>query len=448
MSINKSIYEELILESNDQKRSVDIRTGTIALQYFEDIFSPTITAKLKVVNTGNTMTSFKDDDGETQSIYNGLPLRGGERLSMKIAGNVPGRESLDFSQNSKKYLYVSSITDIISEGQQESFTLNLVSREAITNETSRVMRKYQTSSKISDSVKKILTDVLKTDNIGTIDETSNKYGFIGNMRKPFTVLVWLASKSVPVSSGDVTAGFVFYQTRDGFQFRSIDNLISKQKPKAKYIYSSTTVSYDEEENKVNNEFKILNYFIEKNQNLIEKLRLGAFASHRTFFNPLTFNFTEYEKGVFKLKDYENKTNNLGGNDLKLPKLSEGSDLSIADAPSRIITAVLDIGTLEKDVSTDKNSDPTVYQSQSLFRYNALFTNILSMMIPVNTDLRAGDMIECLFPKITQSEKREHDYETSGLYIIKELCHHFDTDNSYTSLKLLRDTFGTNTQDTK
>ena len=246
MSINKSIYEELILESNDQKRSVDIRTGTIALQYFEDIFSPTITAKLKVVNTGNTMTSFKDDDGETQSIYNGLPLRGGERLSMKIAGNVPGRESLDFSQNSKKYLYVSSITDIISEGQQESFTLNLVSREAITNETSRVMRKYQTSSKISDSVKKILTDVLKTDNIGTIDETSNKYGFIGNMRKPFTVLVWLASKSVPVSSGDVTAGFVFYQTRDGFQFRSIDNLISKQKPKAKYTYSSTTVSYDEE----------------------------------------------------------------------------------------------------------------------------------------------------------------------------------------------------------
>ena len=343
MSINKSIYEELILESNDQKRSVDIRTGTIALQYFEDIFSPTITAKLKVVNTGNTITSFKDDDGETQSIYNGLPLRGGERLSMKIAGNVPGRESLDFSQNSKKYLYVSSITDIISEGQQESFTLNLVSREAITNETSRVMRKYQTASKISDSVKKILTDVLKTDNIGTIDETSNRYGFIGNMRKPFTVLVWLASKSVPVSSGDVTAGFVFYQTRDGFQFRSIDNLISKQKPKAKYVYSSTTVSYDEKENKVDNEFKILNYFIEKNQNLIEKLRLGAYASHRTFFNPLTFYFTEYEKGVFKLKDYENKTNNLGGNDLKLPKLSEGSDLSIADAPSRIITAVLDIG---------------------------------------------------------------------------------------------------------
>ena len=283
MSISKSIYEELVLESNDQKRTVDIKNGTIALEYFEDIFSPTITARVKVVNTGDTIKSFKDQDGEKQSIYNGLPLRGGERLSMKVAGNVPGRESLDFSNNPKKYLYVSSITDVISEAQQESFTLNLVSREAITNETSRVSRRY--SAKISESVSKILTDVLKTDSIGKIDETSNKYGFIGNMRKPFTTLIWLASKGVPVTSGDATAGFVFYQTRDGFQFRAIDNLIS-QKPKATYVYSPTTVSYSDNNEKVDNEYKILNYSTERNQNLIEKLRLGAYASQRTFFNPL------------------------------------------------------------------------------------------------------------------------------------------------------------------
>ena len=91
MSINKSLYEELVLESNDQKRSIDIKNGVIAFEYFEDIFSPTITGRIKVVNTGNTIESFKDPDGEKQSIYNGLPLRGGERLSIKLAGNVPVR---------------------------------------------------------------------------------------------------------------------------------------------------------------------------------------------------------------------------------------------------------------------------------------------------------------------------------------------------------------------
>ena len=440
MSINKSIFEELILQSNDQKRTVDIRDGTLAIQYFEDIFSPTITAKVKVVNTGNSISSFSNDDGENQSIYNGLPLRGGERLSMRIAGNTTLNPALDFSSRPERYLYVSSITDIISEANNESFTLNLVSREAITNETSRVMRKYNTSSPINASVEAILKDVLKTTRIGTIEKTKNKYGFIGNMRKPFTVLIWLASKSVPDVSGDATAGFVFYQTQDGFQFRSIDKLISQPK-KATYIYSPTTVTYDENENKVNNDFKILSYITEKNQNLIEKLRLGTYASHRMFFNPLDFSFSNYQEGVFSLDKYSNKTENLGSRDLRLPKVQEGSDLSLGNVPSRIITAVLDIGTMERDASTDANADPTLHQSQSLFRYNSLFTQTMNVMIPVNTDLRAGDIIECLFPKVTISDKKEYDSETSGLYMIKELCHQFDTTSSYTSLKLIRDTFG-------
>jgi hypothetical protein len=444
MSINKDINEELILQSNDQKRRVDIRDGTLAIQYFEDIFSPTITAKIKVVNTGSTITSFNNTDGERQSIYNGLPLRGGERLSMRIAGNTPLNPALDFSSKPEKYLYVSSITDVISEAQQESFTLNLVSREAITNETSRVMRKYPTSLKLNESVRKILTDVLKTNQIGTIDETSNKYGFIGNMRKPFTVLIWLASKGVPVKSQDATAGFVFYQTQDGFQFRSIDSLISQPK-KATYIYSPTTSTFDEDERKVNNDFKILNYITEKNQNLVEKLRLGTYASHRMFFDPLDFSFSNYQEGVFTQNNYSNKTENLGGKDLRLPKISEGSDISLGDVPSRIITAVLDIGTMEKEVSRDMNSDPSVYQSQSLMRYNILFTQTMNVMIPMNTNLRAGDVIECLFPKVSQTDAREYDTETSGLYMIKELSHYFNTTNSYTSLKLLRDTFGINKQ---
>ena len=444
MSINKSLYEELVLESNDQKRSIDIKNGVIAFEYFEDIFSPTITGRIKVVNTGNTIESFKDPDGEKQSIYNGLPLRGGERLSIKLAGNVPGRESLDFSKDPKDYFYVSSITDVISEAQNESFTLNLVSREAITNETSRVARKYSTSLKINETVRKILTDVLKTDRIGTIDETSNKYGFVGNLRKPFTTLIWLASKSVPVVSGSVTAGFVFYQTRDGFQFRAIDNLIA-QKPKATYVYNPTTVSYDDKNKKVDNEFKILSYNTEKNQNLIEKLRLGTYSSSRVFYDPLKFTFTE---SIFQLKDYDNKSENLGGTDLKLPKISEGSDQSLGDVPSRIITAVLDIGTIEAEVSKDENADPSLYQSQSLMRYNILFSQILNVMVPGNIDLRAGDVIECLFPTNSLTDKKEHDPETSGLYMIKELCHHFNTENSYTSLKLIRDTFGINNKEKK
>jgi hypothetical protein len=442
-AINKSIYEELILESNDQKRTIDIRQGTVSIDYYEDIFSPTITAKIRVINTGDSIQAPDKEgnpDGERQSIYNGLPLRGGERVSLKIKGNTTKNPGLDFATNQKDYLYVSSITDIVSESQRETFLLHLTSREAITNETSRVGKKYATSSTIDASVTDILKNYLKTEKIGKIDKTQNKYGFIGNLRKPFTILVWLASKGVPAEiSGDATAGFVFYQTREGFQFRSIDSLIS-QKPDKIPTYTYTQVN--ESGKTRDNDFAILNYKTEKNQNLIEKLRLGSYASYRMFYNPLTFEFTDPQKGTFTTDDYVSGVKNLGQK-LELPKISNDSNIDLGHIPTRYLTQVLDIGTMEKDVSTDVNSDPFKYQSQAIMRYNMLFTQTMSIVVGSNTNLKAGDIIKCNFPKISRGDKEEYDKEQSGLYMIKELCHHFDSDASYTSMKLIRDTFGAN-----
>ena len=448
MSIKQSVFEEIVIESNDRSRRVDIALGSVMIDYYEDIFSPTITAKITVVNTGNTIAAPNSKDGQKQSIYNGLPIRGGERVSIKIAGNSSTNPGLDFSTDSKTYLYVSSISDIISENNTESFTLHLVSREAITNETTRVSNKY--SLPINESVSKILNDILKANKIGTIDKTSNRYNFIGNMRKPFTVLTWLAAKSVPSSSedktssvsGQGTAGFFFYQTVDGFQFRSID-FLSSQPKKTTITYSEATESYgvDGERSAGQNNFKILNYNTERNQNLIEKLRLGSYACHRVFFNPLDGTITSPGKTDFKISQYANKTINLGQEELKLPNIDDNSSVNLGDIPSRIITGILDIGTVEVGVSTAANADPMEHQSQALMRYNFLFTQSLNVMIPSNTNLRAGDKIECLFPRITRGSATEYDTETSGLYMIKELCHHFDANNSYTSLKLIRDTFG-------
>lgn len=438
MSASKSSsYEILTLESNDQQRTVDIRTGTVSVDYYEDIFSPTITAKIKVANTGTSIAPKDNPDGPKQSIYHGLPLRGGERLRMKILDRGDGKLGLDFATDPSKYLFVSSITDVVSETQRESFTLNLVSREAITNETTRVIKKYNTGSTIDNSVKSILRDILKTDKFSdqSIEKAQNKYGFVGNLRKPFSVLVWLASKSVPESSGDATAGFFFYQTQDGFSFKSIDGLIS-QEPKATYIESQVNKGDTER----NNDFIISDYYTDKNQNLIEKLRLGTYCSQRMFFNPLDFSFTNPSEGKFQLDSYKEKIKNLGKK-LELPLIADDSNKQLGEVPTRILSAVVDIGTMEKDVSTEKNADPGEYQAQAIMRYNVLFTQTISMTVPCNTNLRAGDTINCLFPKISKDSGDEFDLDQSGLYMIKELCHHFEPERSFTSMLLIRDTFG-------
>ena len=151
-----SIYEKMTIQSADGSRSADIDAGAFMVTYYENLFSPIVTAKINVVNTGDSIVG---KDGKMQSIYNGFPLRGGERVVLKIAGNSDvNKEGLDFSKNPRDYFYVASITNVLIDSGREIFTLNLVPREAITNETTRVGKKFPGSQTISDSVKNIIKD--------------------------------------------------------------------------------------------------------------------------------------------------------------------------------------------------------------------------------------------------------------------------------------------------
>ena len=134
---------------------------------------------------------------------------------------------------------------LLSEGS-ESFTLNLVSREAITNETVRVGKKFPTSQKISGFCREIfLKNYLKDDKLDTLEETQNTYGFIGNMKKPFSIITWLASKSVSGSmqnhAEDSSAGYVFYETQDGFNFMSIDKIMESRTFERDYTYKPNVI---------------------------------------------------------------------------------------------------------------------------------------------------------------------------------------------------------------
>ena len=428
-----SQYDEILIESNDRGRTADLRMGVASVDYYEDIFSPTLTAKIVVTTTGNAFNG--------KGIYQGLPLRGGERLSLRIEGNIPENPGLDFSKDQNMF-YVSGITNSISSTNTESFCLNLCSREAITNETVRVVKRYPSSSPLSGTVEDIVALLATTKSV-EVDQTQNKYAFIGNMRKPFTVLTWLASKGVPESKGDATAGYLFYETQDGFNFRAIDKLIT-QDPVATYYYTEVSKPESKSQN-----FQILSYTTDRSENMLAKLRLGAYSSHRVYFDPYTFEITPPEKRKFKLEDYAGKAKNLGKK-IGLPSIGEGANDNLGDIPTRIVSGILDRGTHEHGVSAEENADPLKYQSQALMRYNVMFTQTLTMTVPSNTNLKAGNIIKCLCPKTTAEQTAdEFDQDQSGLYMIKELCHHFDTSGSYTSMKLIRDTFGqygTNTED--
>tara|TARA_B100000378_G_scaffold275582_1_gene271896 strand:- start:560 stop:1873 length:1314 start_codon:yes stop_codon:yes gene_type:complete len=431
-AIDKSLYEQFEIEAVDGSKSADIKAGVVSFNYYEDVYSPMITAMVVVVNTGNVI---EGDDGKMQSLYNGLPLRGGEKMTIKIAGNSASNEGLILEN-----MYVGSIENVMIDAERETFTLRLVSREAITNETIRVGKRFLPTTKISDSVEDICKNYLSTDKLYDVDETENPYGFYGNMRKPFTILTMLASKSVPgnVSGRDATAGYFFFETQQGFRFKSIDSLIRNEPFDTKYTYAPGIIDSDDG----TKDFKILEFTTSKNQNLLENLERGAYCSHRIYLNPLTFEYTAASQRIFKLDDYSGKIENLGADiDVVLPSLSDKDSRTLASVPSRYVCGILDIGTTDTKVSELGNADPARIHSQSMMRYNTLFTQILTMTIPLNTNLMAGDILECEFPRIDVEDRKEPDQEQSGLYMIKKLTHFFNAEGSYTKVQLCRDTDG-------
>ena len=156
-AISPCEYEEIKIES-DSGKTIDLRLGVVSFQYFEDLFSPTITAKMVIISTAGVISS--DKTNKLESLYNGLPIRGGEKISIKIKGNSSHNRGLRFD-TPETYLYVSKISNVIRDGQKEIFVLHLVSKEAITNELTHVNRKFPRDVSIDDNVKDILLKDLK-----------------------------------------------------------------------------------------------------------------------------------------------------------------------------------------------------------------------------------------------------------------------------------------------
>ena len=88
-----------------------------------------------------------------------------------------------------------------------------------------------------------------------------------------------------------------------------------------------------------------------------------------------------------------------------------------------------------------SADPVMIDAQSRMRYSLLHTQVAEVVVPLNTNLTAGAVIRCEFPRNDTEPRHVPDPDSSGLYMIKEMSHYYDVEGSYTRLKLLRDTYG-------
>ena len=414
-----SKYEEITISRTKKKggRSGGTFTKSVngkvtSFSYYESLYSPVVTAKVIYIDSA-------------ESTKNQLEISGNEDVRFKIQSKYG---TLDFNrQNANSGMKVKGSPQTGRESNREAVFLDLVSKWEMKNKTTAVHDKYSNVT-IGDAVIIILKRKLGVDyDFFDVEATKNMYDFTGKGKSPFELITDLARKAVPVK-GD--PGFFFYETQDGFNFKSVHSLVS-QEPKQVYVYNG---SFRADQTGDENDFKILKQpnFI-KDQNVVTALESGTYASRNIFFNPFNKEFAER---IYKI-------NEKGGIDQAL-----GNSVEVDDELTGYIRTnkhILDVGSLKVGVSTSINNSPAEWQAKSTMRYNILHSQILQMMVPCNLELRAGDVIKVEIESLENEKCSEGiDKRQSGKYLILHLCHFFDTTKSVTSLTLVRDTYGLHT----
>ena len=92
-------------------------------------------------------------------------------------------------------------------------------------------------------------------------------------------------------------------------------------------------------------------------------------------------------------------------------------------------------------SSNINNSAEEWQPLATTRYNIMFNKMVRINIPCNPNLTAGDVINIQIQKTSTSTRKKYDETESGKYLIMNVCHSFTRDKSYTSLTIIKDTFG-------
>ena len=449
-----------ILLTTIDKKTYDITLIVLEFSIFESINNPYILGEIIIEDT-------------TVNLLANLPIQGRELITFNIKTET-------FSNTVYSYkLNVSGIEARATVGRQQVYKLSLISYEGLSNEGIRI------GKILEGKHEKIVDDILKTylqTNKKLIGESSlHSHKYLPSLKRPFDMIYQLApvtisnkvsggtggKTSAPSTSGGQatgstdagntnttklsgTAGYVFFETYDGYVFKSLDMLASSgedsfggDKPKYTYNYGIANTEGGESTTHLN----ILEYSFVNQFDMLKQLRQGLYSTLCIFFD---VNTCTYEENMFKVEDTYAQMSHLGS----ATKLPLGQK-ELAKYPTRVMTQMIN-----HEVFHDERATAGVNNAQykDVYKYSIAASNAryklasnqeLNIIVPPNLTIRAGDKLELLFPNMTSDEDRKtnpYDEEYSGNYLIRNIGYSFVMRGAQpltgtTNINLIRDSFG-------
>jgi len=407
----------------------DVTKLLIELSFFEDMYSFVISGYVIL----------RDGIGLVEK----LQLSGKEEIQISFGSTKGGSENVNKLLGNLKKYRIYSIPDRKPVGNQNSEFIKIFfcSKELFDSEQIKVVKSYK-----GKAIHQIITDILLTQlkvNPNRIDtqnfeKTIGVYDFIIPTLRPFEAISWLCTYAKPAKTGGQSADMLFFETKDGFQFRSISS-IYKDRPYKTYTYNIKNIESQTFEQKITS---VLDYQFVKDFDALNEINSGTFINRVMSFDPLnrSTNFTDFDY----TKDITTRLNKGAPTDISeyKDKARGALKLVVSNSNQKFKPTFQNLKQpSQKNLSPDSFIQETV-KNRTAELALANYT-ILKIRVPGDTGLTAGSIINFNLPALDyQNNRKQFDKFYSGKYLVTAVRHILQSQGVFqTVLEITKDSSG-------
>lgn len=446
-------------------KALDFKNAVVEFAYYEDIFTNSSHGTLLI--------------SDSSAFINKLSWCGEERLDLEIS-----KPDLDDNIFSGTFRIYNVTKRHLTKDDNENYLINFCSEEMVLSEKTRVCKTYKNTS-ISNIVRDIVHNFLGVDEKlfpdSNIEETfGNVTITIPNM-KPFEAINWLCTIAI---CGDTKFGnhsgpnggasYLFYQNKNGYNFRSLLSIYntanlnspytsSYSHPLANksnfygYWYGIKNVDQNlPDQRKFDPYSQIISYEILNTYDSLETQQRGMFCNRTISIDIIT---RQYQNNDFNYKNYWNDF--LSKNIDLYKQLNTISVLS--DAKDRFANTanMYPQGTIKVYPSTTNQANnqfvkenlpnicPNYVENTVPYRLAQISLtgyNRIKMAIPGDPYITIGKLVDVYIPQTGTNEtgNKDNDRFLSGTYLVTCVRHSLDQENEFkTILELAKDAYSDN-----
>ena len=431
--------EDLSQLSFSGENAFDLRGLCSGFNIISSLDSPTIRMEIAIYDTIDMSKN----------------LQGNEYIKLSIKTDSSGEEELEIIQK------VYKIGSVTKSERAQTYIIYTTSPSTALNETNRVFKSFEDQPG-STTVEDVEKGYLKETTHNMWEKSAGNYNFISTSWRPYDVISYVSDKIV--GSESKRPGYMYWQTRKGMNFATMDYLCSEKNPTYDapkiftYVQSNLTDSG-------NNFYNIETVNYPDRANHLERMRKGLYSNvvigillPALTEGNLPTNGGTAETGAEDTSPAGsiNPPVNLGAKqvfelaetlnaDFPFPRAND--EYFSEEKPTRIkIRALPGMKNAQNSDNPEGSSsnmkfDTITSSAYSASRWQLLNAIRLDITVPGNISVDAGDIVNIRIPKSQtedQSERLELDETYSGNYIVIGVKHKWSAPEITTKLNLAKD----------